>query len=107
MAGKRLKTAALSATLSPFYDGCIRTETSLVVIVAHLLDVLPVRRWDHLRGQTLGRVHAFCQLLVDQMQRQRKLLSGQFPDVSYVAQLPENDINIDNNKKKKNGHRVT
>lgn len=58
--------------------------------VTHLFDVLSVRWRDHLWGETLRRVQAFSQLLIDQMERQGKLLSGQFPDVSNVTKLPEN-----------------
>lgn len=56
--------------------------------MSHLLDVEPVRRRDHLRGETLRRVQAFAQLLIDQMESKGKLLAGQFPDVSNVTQLP-------------------
>lgn len=55
----------------------------------HLFHVLPVRGRDHLRGQARGRVHTFCELLIDQMKGKCKLLSGQFPDVSNVAEFPE------------------
>lgn len=58
--------------------------------VTHLFDVLSVRWRDHLWGQTLRRVQAFGQLQIDQMKRQCKLLSSQFPNVSNVTKLPEN-----------------
>lgn len=58
--------------------------------VTHLFDILSVRRRDHLWGEALRRVQAFSQLLIDQVKRQGKLLSGQFPDVSNITQLPEN-----------------
>ena len=58
--------------------------------MTHLFDVLSVRWRDHLWGQTLRRVQAFGQLQIDQMKRQCKLLSSQFPNVSNVTKLPEN-----------------
>jgi len=55
----------------------------------HQFDVLSVRWRYHLWGETLRRFQAFSQPLIDEMKRQGKLLSGQFPDVANVTKFPE------------------
>lgn len=47
-----------------------------------------VRGGDHLRREGLWRLGALAELLVDEVQRQGKLLSGQLTDVPDVTQLP-------------------